>query len=138
MAPVRRPLAERFWEKVEQRDPRECWPWRGALTPKGYGQITEGGHAGRRLVAHRLAYELVIGPIPDGHDIDHHCENKACCNPAHLEPVTRQDNMLRFHGQRTHCRYGHALDGVTKAKTPAGRPTQHRYCKACHRERQRR
>lgn len=138
MAPARRSLADRLWEKVEVRGPDECWPWLGATNPKGYGQITEGGHSGRRLAVHRVAYELVVGPIPDGHDLDHHCERTNCCNPRHLEPVTRQDNMLRFHGQRTLCRYGHPLDGVTKAKTPAGSPTQHRYCKTCSREGQRR
>jgi hypothetical protein len=134
----RTPLAERFWTKVAKAGPDECWMWTGAKTPNGYGQINLGGRKGKRRAAHRVAYELCVGPIPDGHDLDHHCENKGCVNPAHLEPVTRQDNMLRFHGQRTLCKYGHPLDGMTHAKQPDGTPTQHRYCKTCGRESHRR
>lgn len=132
----RAPLADRLWAKVDERGPDECWPWTGACTPNGYGQINAGGRHGKKLQAHRVVYELVVGPIPQGHEIDHLCERKDCCNPSHLEPVTRQDNMLRFHGQRTTCRRGHPLDGVTRTHN-RGVPGQHRYCKTCAREYQR-
>jgi hypothetical protein len=129
----RTPLPERLWPKIDKRGTDDCWPWTGSLTSKGYGQINEGGRYGRRLAAHRVVYELVVGPIPEGHDIDHHCENKACCNPAHLEPVTRQDNMLRFHGKRTECHYGHPLDGIVHGSNPQGLPAIYRYCRTCSR-----
>jgi hypothetical protein len=74
-----------------------CWHWRGAVTSSGYGSV---GHEGRLWSTHRLAYELLIGPIPDGLHIDHLCLNKLCCNPWHLEPVTQQENRRRQHAVR--------------------------------------
>jgi hypothetical protein len=66
---------------------------------------------------HRYAYEALVGPIPDGKQIDHLCRNRACCNPEHLEPVTIQENIRRGEGpqainaRKTHCIRGHALSG---------------------------
>ena len=68
------------------------------------------------VMAHRAAYEVRIGPIPDGMVIDHLCRNRACINPAHMEPVTNRENVLRGtgpsaqHARKTHCNYGHAYD----------------------------
>lgn len=138
MANTRRtPLEVRLWAKVARGGPDDCWPWTASRTPKGYGRVNAGGRHGRRLQAHRVVYELVVGPIPEGHDIDHLCENKACCNPKHLEPVTRQDNMLRFHGQRTRCKEGHPLDGVMRGTMKNGTPGIWRYCLTCSRARAR-
>ncbi len=86
-------LAERFWAKVDQSGgPDACWPWTGYRLPGGYGQIGEGPAGGRKLYAHRVAYELVNGPLPEGVLALHRCDNPPCCNPAHLFPGTNQDN----------------------------------------------
>jgi hypothetical protein len=66
-----------------------CWTYRGMLDEWGYGKIKI---AGRKHRTHRVAYEAIVGPIPDGLTIDHLCRNRACCNPDHLEPVTRSEN----------------------------------------------
>lgn len=78
-----------FWHFVDKRGPSECWEWKGSKVAPGYGRIKLKGKASR---AHRLSYEINIGPIPDGMLIRHMCHNKSCVNPAHLEPGTEQDN----------------------------------------------
>lgn len=69
-----------------------CHVWQGAVTKLGYGLTTRDG---RRLYAHRDAYEIVHGPIPKGIVLDHLCRNPSCINPEHLEPVTQAENMRR-------------------------------------------
>lgn len=123
---------EEFWARVDRG--RDCWTWRGYVMPQGYGQAT---WRGRQWRSHRLAYELVRGPIPDGLTLDHLCRNKACVNPAHLEPVTDRENVLRGIGisavnsRKTHCLRGHVFDDKNTRRTPKGRD-----CRACHRQRQ--
>lgn len=88
-----RPLAERFWEKADRWEPDGCWPWLASLGSGGYGQFTPGTKRGSRpYVAHRIAYMLAVGPIPEGMFLDHICRNRACVNPAHLHVVTNQQN----------------------------------------------
>ena len=87
-----RPLAERFWEKVEVRADDECWPWQGARGRHGYGNIGDGN--GKTLRAHRVSYSLHVGPIPDGLVIGHHCDHPWCVNPAHLFAASQHDNLL--------------------------------------------
>lgn len=112
-----------------------CWLWTGSLDRNGYGYIRE--TAGRRkLRAHRVVYEYVVGPIPDGMELDHLCRVRSCVNPDHLEPVTHRENQRRGESpmgqqaRREFCAKGHPLDGIKGA-------TRQRYCKTCHRERQR-
>ncbi|GAA0970031.1 hypothetical protein GCM10009555_018240 [Acrocarpospora macrocephala] len=118
----RRPLAERLWEKVQRGGEAECWVWSGPKT-NGYGVIGEGGRGAPTLRVHRVAYELLVGPIPEGLHLDHLCRNRPCVNPAHLEAVTQEENNRRAGQARTHCPHGHEL--------PASGADGRRYCKTC-------
>ena len=82
-----------FWNKVEVRGPDECWPWQAASTTKGYGIYTRGKLGKRRVYAHRYAYEMLVGPIPDGMFCMHKCDNPSCVNPKHLTVGTCSDNL---------------------------------------------
>lgn len=119
----RKPLEERFWSKVNRDglvpsykpELGPCWIWSGLLK-KGYGSffIRSVGHRsiGRRSIrrpAHQVSYEMLVGPIPNGKELDHLCRVPACVNPSHLEPVTHGENNRRGHALRTHCKYGHPL-----------------------------
>lgn len=106
-----------FWEQVEKSS--GCWVYTGYLND-GYGY-----HGGK--LAHRLSYEELVGPIPEGLEIDHLCRNPPCVNPAHLEPVTRAENIRRRFALITHCKNGHEF---TTENTRIVGVTQ-RKCRAC-------
>jgi hypothetical protein len=127
--------AARFWSKVEGADsPDECWVWM-ANAPHGYGQFWLDG--GQRY-AHRLAYEYVIGPIPEGMELDHRCRNKLCVNPAHLDAVTHGENMWRgVRAKATHCKHGHEYTPENTYMGPRKNGQTFRVCRTCIRERQR-
>jgi hypothetical protein len=83
--------AARFWSKVDRSGGADaCWPWLGGHAHYGHGRFWLHG---RRVHAHRVAYILTRGPIPDGLDILHTCDNPPCCNPAHHYPGTQIDNV---------------------------------------------
>lgn len=88
----------RFWAKIDKQGPRmpgmrsRCWVWTGHVIHGGYGHVR---YQGKHLKTHRVAYELLVGPIPEGLTIDHLCFNPACVRPEHLEPVTIAENIRR-------------------------------------------
>ena len=136
---------EKFWAKVDKNGPippsrpelGPCWEWDGERREEGYGRIsarTKPTPSGTSL-AHRAAYELLVGDIPDGHQIDHVCRNTACVNArdGHLEPVTPKVNTERgLHGElRTYCKNNHEL---TPGNTYLVEADNSRRCKTCNRE----
>jgi hypothetical protein len=93
-----RPLAERYWEKVDKRGPVECWPWKGSTYEGGYGAIRYGD--GTTRGAHRVGWELANGkPPPEDREVCHSCDNPPCQNPAHFFLGTHQANMADMSGK---------------------------------------
>lgn len=76
-------------------DETGCWRWIRYIEPLGYGRIKIGGRRGVVRYAHRISYEAFVGPVPEGMELDHICRNRRCVNPAHLEPVTHEENCRR-------------------------------------------
>lgn len=137
--PIIQPIVD-----ISQLEPRfertpSCWIWKGSRSVAGYGYVRSGS---RNTCAHRVVYELLVGPIPEGLVIDHLCRNPSCVNPAHLEPVTQAENILRGLGpvaanaKKTECVHGHSFDEAnTYVDSNGGRKC--RTCRAAM-ERQRR
>jgi len=120
----------RFWSRVEKTD--TCWLWNAALSSTGYGVFRVGGSPGRLLYAHRFAYELVKGDIPEGLFLDHLCRVTNCVNPGHLEAVTPQINVDRGLGRkREKCAKGHIFEGDNIYLRP---DTGARQCLTCKHE----
>lgn len=132
-------LEQRFWAKVNTQGPipqvrpdlGPCWIWT-ASTVSGYGHVFADGKFVR---AHRLAYEWLIGSIPDGLILDHLCETRPCVRPSHLNPTTIPANALRspkHNAYKTHCPAGHPYDEGNTIVIPRGAGT-YRRCRACQR-----
>jgi hypothetical protein len=136
-------VEERFWAKVDKDDGTGCWLYTGRPNSRGYGWFTIGAHG---VLVHRLAYELLVGPIPEGMTLDHvkerGCTSRLCVKavadehgPAHLEPVTNAENVLRGDGwgarnaRKTHCPKGHPYSGANLRISPKG----YRVCRECER-----
>jgi hypothetical protein len=126
----KRPILERFEEKIAYEPNTGCWLWTSATFRHGYGQFTVDNVT---RIAHRFSYELYVGPIPAGKVIDHLCKTPACVNPAHLEPVTQRENVRRgesfiFHQTPpTYCARGHSYDDENTCVRSNGE----RRCKRC-------
>lgn len=128
-----RPTALERFEAKYRVDDSGCWLWTATITPRGYGQFYLNG----RIEAHRAAWELLRGPIPEGLQIDHLCRVRACVNPDHLEPVTAKINCHRGFGpsglnaSKTECSHGHAYtpENTYLEFNKVGRTKRH--CRAC-------
>ena len=126
-------LVERHMKRVHPDPNGGCWLWGGAVDPCGYGRIVVGP---REYKAHRVFYIAARGAIPLGTELDHLCRVRGCVNPAHLEPVTHQENMARGVFRQsfvTQCPSGHAYDVKNTYIAKNGQ----RQCRACTRLRMR-
>lgn len=143
------PLAVRILRDCVEVD--GCWRRRVTLST-GYSLVQKPRNGGP-VLAHRALYELMVGPIPAGHDLDHlchtadptclrdrDCPHRACCNPAHLEPVTERENTLRgsspiaLNAAKTHCHNGHEFTPEnTYVVRTAARRLPGRGCRECRR-----
>lgn len=114
VATMEDPNSPRLWSKLDKDCPGGCWVWTAGKSKLGYGRIR---WEGRAAFAHRVVYEIVVGPIPEGLELDHLCRNPSCVNPQHLEPVTHAENVRRgesissIHRAKTHCPRGHPYSG---------------------------
>lgn len=132
------PIEVRFMAKVEKMK-SGCWEWTAYRDDDGYGKFKV--RAGFQQAAHRTSYELFVGPIPDGLQLDHLCRNPGCVNPEHLEPVTCEENIHRgdagqHNAAKTHCPQGHPYDEKNTRYGVQRRGRAIRQCRACDRERQ--
>ena len=113
---------ERFWSKVELS--AGCWEWLAGKNQYGYGRFSYGG---KDWLAHRYAYTILVGPIPDGLQLDHLCRNRGCVRPHHLEAVEPVMNSRRgMVATKTKCVRGHPFT-AENTRTSRG----YRECVAC-------
>lgn len=128
-------VLDRLVARTEIDNTTGCWIWTGFTNEKGYGRMWVAGKLQR---VHRLSWLEHGHQIGQGERLDHLCRNRACWNPAHLEPVTNRENILRGEGptaanaRKTHCAHGHALvEGNIRQR--GGDRAHHRECLTCRR-----
>lgn len=110
-----------------------CWTWLGKRQGENYGAFSfaEGEHPDglRTMYAHRYLYELFVGPIPDGYQVDHLCHNPTCCNPEHLDAVPQRENLRRRHKL---CRKGHSMEGHNRQVMERKGDREFARCRICY------
>lgn len=124
-------LPQEVEDKIEPEPNSGCWLWLGALKDSRllYGSLS---YKGKPASSHRFVFEFLNGPVSKKLDLDHLCRNPICCNPAHLEPVTRKINILRGAGvapknlRKTHCPQGHPYDEINTYFW-----NNQRFCRTC-------
>lgn len=151
MAKPKLTFIDRFLQYVHPEPNTGCWLWSATWDCSNYGHFwINDNNGGRPYMAHRVAYELFRGPIPEGLELDHLCRVHCCVNPWHLEAVTQQENLIRGLGTlpaikahiaaaflRTHCRSGHQYTSENTNEYHNGK-RKRRICRECDRIRARR
>lgn len=132
-------LPQHFWSKVCINSVTGCWEWTAGTRRRGYGRF---GSKANQRASHRVAYEALVAPIPEGLQLDHLCRVPGCVNPAHLEPVTGPENTKRGaearaaageklrRAKKTHCKNGHEY---TPENTYFSPRAERRVCRTCQR-----
>jgi hypothetical protein len=129
---------DKVMSRVDKRPAGGCWLYTGALMADGYARVKDAG-SDLALLVHRVTYEELTGPIPDGLVLDHLCRVRNCVNPAHLEPVSGRENLVRGVaarlGERTHCREGHEMTpantALNRRKLKSGGVSYSKTCREC-------
>jgi hypothetical protein len=123
----------KFWSLVVLPKGDGCWGWSGAVGKNGYATFVVDGES---VLAHRFAYVMTFGDIPDELEIDHLCRNRGCARPSHLEAVTHRENLRRspiqlstINSAKTHCCHGHEF---SRSNTRIDRKG-YRLCRTCGR-----
>lgn len=150
----RRPIEDRFFERISPEPNSGCWLWLGQCDSKGYGRISLGGRHGGNTGAHRLSLKIAGVDVPDDMLVCHHCDVPSCVNPDHLFIGTQHDNLVDmvskgrhvsngeqlrgkrrngrvWNSEKTHCKHGHPLNGDNLSIAANG----WRRCRACWRMR---
>lgn len=125
-------LPNRIENKINKQGPNGCWLWMGTIGNLGYGKTEI---KGKTCLVHRVVYQHLVGPIPDGLQLDHLCRTRSCVNPKHLEAVTCKTNIQRGntgkdnqHKGKTHCKHGHLFDEANTRINSKG----FRFCIECN------